>query len=156
MEEFDNYILVAAPYGLGDCWIWQGAKTSAGYAFPSVDGEHILLHRYSWEKAHGRKIPQGKFVRHKCDIRACINPSHLIIGTQRDNVMDMVKRGRHGNSIKSAQSCRRGHPRTPANTQTFIRKDRGSLERRCRVCRRVDAVKTSIPSNLVAMSSSNM
>lgn len=97
----------------------------------------MLAHRLSWEWTHKQKIPKGKLVRHRCDNRLCINPEHLLLGTQQDNIMDMVGRGRHGNSIKSALSCRKGHPRNDENTYIHYRwrNDKWWLERTCRVCK---------------------
>jgi len=52
-----------------------------------------MLHRFIYEKFKG-SIPKGKIIRHKCDIRNCINPEHLELGTYYDNIQDMVKRNR--------------------------------------------------------------
>jgi HNH endonuclease len=110
------------------------------YGYPVIGGKHVLIHRYTWEQTHKRKVPKGWVVRHKCDVTLCINPKHLVIGTQRDNAMDAVKRGRHGNSIKSAISCRAGHPRTDENVNLYVRPD-GKWERVCRICKAERAKK---------------
>ncbi len=142
----DKFELAPALYGLDYCWQWTGGAMQGGrgmrYGYPVVNGKHVLAHRLAWELSHNRKIPKGKLVRHRCDNSLCINPEHLVLGTQHDNAMDAVKRGRHGNSRISALTCRRGHPRTPENTQTFIRKDRGRLERRCRTCNNARAMQS--------------
>ena len=141
MEGFPTK-LATAPYGLSDCWEYQGPKMRAGkdmrYGYPVINGKHKLLHRHIWELANKAKIPKGRVVRHRCDNSICINPEHLEIGSQRDNVMDMVERGNHGHSRVSAEACRRGHPRSPENTQEYMRFRDGKwwLHRRCRVCRR--------------------
>lgn len=129
---------------MSDCILWIGAtiKTKSGerYGYPSENGKHYLAHRAAWESAHNQKIPKGYVVRHMCDVTLCVNPDHLRIGTQSQNMMDSVKHGRHGNSRVSAISCRSGHLRTPENTYVIHRKDKG-MERICRVCKREDARK---------------
>jgi hypothetical protein len=83
-----------------DCWIWQAGKMD-GYGYFRIGGRtgrHILAHRYSWEIANGA-IPKcddyhGNIIMHICDNRACVNPLHLTLGKQSDNVKDMDNKGR--------------------------------------------------------------
>ena len=76
------------------CWICTShAQNGKGYVYLKRDGVRISGHRYSYIK-HKGEIPDGMVVRHKCDVRNCINPDHLIIGTQADNVNDRVSRNR--------------------------------------------------------------
>lgn len=80
------------------CWLWEWTETDAlGYgrckfmcAISTLDER---AHRTSWI-LHNGKIPDGMFVLHKCDVRNCINPEHLFLGTQQDNVTDMINKGR--------------------------------------------------------------
>jgi hypothetical protein len=80
------------------CWLWTGAKRHKGYgAFVYArDGEVVQgrAHRYSYE-VHVGPIPPGVFVLHRCDTPACVRPDHLFLGTNQDNVTDMMKKGRH-------------------------------------------------------------
>lgn len=77
------------------CWIWQGHRMKNGYGvFGARAGENPLAHRYSWELHHKSPVPEGMNVCHTCDIRHCVNPSHLWIGTQQENQSDMVSKGR--------------------------------------------------------------
>ena len=77
------------------CWMWTGAKTSAGYGnFTTADSRNVLAHRYSFEQEHG-PIKDGAIILHECDTPACVNPNHLRAGTQSDNMQDMVDKGRH-------------------------------------------------------------
>lgn len=77
----------------GECWLWTASKNSKGYGSYKLNGNLVLAHRYSWEFFNGT-IPKGIFVLHKCDVRNCVNPKHLFIGTNRDNAIDMINKGR--------------------------------------------------------------
>ena len=89
-------------------------------------------HRYSWE-LHCGDIPDGMFVLHKCDNPACVNPDHLFLGTNQDNVDDMMRKGRHGTRGKSLPQLidgkwKRGKDhwnyRIPDDTIVLIKNDR--------------------------------
>jgi len=77
------------------CWEWTGAL-SKGYGIMSSKRNNppFKAHRISWAIKHG-KIEKGMVIRHKCDNRKCVSPYHLEVGTQKDNMRDMVKRGRY-------------------------------------------------------------
>ena len=74
-----------------DCWLWAGAHNRYGHL--AVNGETKLAHRVSWELAHG-PITGGMNVLHKCDTPLCVRPDHLFLGTQRENILDAVRKGR--------------------------------------------------------------
>ncbi|MGL5580208.1 MAG: HNH endonuclease [Cetobacterium sp.] len=81
----------------GSCHLWNGCLTPDGYPRVGRNGNPNLRgHRYFYEQIHG-KIPEGLVVRHTCDNRLCLNPEHLILGTQLDNVQDRVERSRSNN-----------------------------------------------------------
>lgn len=75
------------------CWEWRGSKDAHGYAFISRGNKTLRAHRVSYE-AHNGPIPDGMVVRHACDTPSCINPNHLLVGTQQDNANDREIRGR--------------------------------------------------------------
>lgn len=78
-----------------NCWIRHGAISGGGYNVLSWDKKLKYAHRVSW-MIHFGKIPKGKFVCHKCDVPNCVRPDHLFLGTQQDNLRDMIKKGRRG------------------------------------------------------------
>jgi hypothetical protein len=78
------------------CWNWTGAHDKDGYGWIRVSGKQIAAHRYSYTASHGQ-IPGGMQVLHTCDNPCCVNPDHLFIGTQQNNVDDMIEKGRRAN-----------------------------------------------------------
>lgn len=87
--------------GIASCWDWQGSSTSKGYGQTYILREKKLLaHRVSFFVTHG-KWPTN-ILRHTCDNRLCVNPSHLLDGTALENAQDASERGR----LRSGE----GHP----------------------------------------------
>lgn len=79
----------------GDCWLWTRATNGVGYGrFAVTKGNIVSTHRFSWEVANGA-IPEGQSVLHRCDVRHCVNPAHLFLGSRADNARDMVEKGRN-------------------------------------------------------------
>lgn len=78
----------------GECWTWTGAHDRRGYGWFKRDRKMVKAHRLSWEMVHG-PIQDGMFCCHHCDNPKCIRPGHLFLGTPRDNMRDMVAKGRH-------------------------------------------------------------
>ena len=75
------------------CWNWTAALSQKGYGAFSEGRTYIPAHRYSYRRFVGN-IPAKMFVCHHCDVRDCVNPAHLFIGTAKDNTSDMIKKGR--------------------------------------------------------------
>lgn len=80
-------------YSIDGCWYWTGSLNMWGYGMIGVSDKLKGAHRVSYELYKG-KIPDGLFVLHSCDNRACVNPDHLRIGTQLDNLLEMQDKGR--------------------------------------------------------------
>lgn len=82
------------------CWLWIGGVNQAGYGVILYgSGEkNGLAHRLSW-RLHKGPISDGLHVLHRCDVPCCVNPDHLFLGTNKDNVDDKVSKGRAKGSI---------------------------------------------------------
>ncbi len=92
-ENFRKWVL--PPDSETGCMIWAGSLmlTSAyGQAAKSPNGERYA-HRVAWELSFGA-VPSDKCVLHRCDVQPCVTPAHLFLGTQADNVADMMNKGR--------------------------------------------------------------
>lgn len=101
-----------------ECWEWTG-YTHFGYGRWHIglrrDGSRrcVQAHRLAWHLAHpGKRIPPGKLVCHRCDVRLCCNPRHLFIATHLGNMRDMAEKGRAKGYVAGARRCRgESHPR---------------------------------------------
>lgn len=85
-----------ARLGPRQCWPWKGTVTTSGYGQLKRAGgkTNDYAHRVSVELKSGQRVPKGMVVMHMCDNPLCVNPSHLRVATQRENVQDMLNKGR--------------------------------------------------------------
>lgn len=107
------------------CWIYHGQTLASGYVQIRFGNRLWAGHRLMYALAK-EPIPPGMFVCHTCDVRNCINPDHLWLGTPRDNSQDCASKGRIYGQTKT--TCKRGHPLDEANTY------RHGGRRHCRAC----------------------
>jgi len=98
-EKLQQYI----PITESGCHIWLGGVDKDGYGKIQNNKKHLRAHRVSYEFYVGI-IPEGMLVRHTCDIPSCINPTHLLVGTPRDNSQDSLQRLRNYVGIKNARA----------------------------------------------------
>jgi hypothetical protein len=75
------------------CWLWTGSRTKAGYGDLQINNQKHYAHRLAWELVNG-DIPDGKIIIHTCDNPLCVNPDHLDLSTQVENLHDAMLKGR--------------------------------------------------------------
>jgi hypothetical protein len=114
----------------GECWEWVGAKNRKGYGQIRHRGVLEIAHRFSYEMARG-EFDKQFFVCHSCDNPSCVNPDHLFLGSNQDNVDDKMKKKRHWVFTKT--HCPQGHEYAGENLYV---KPNGS--RVCRICQRTN------------------
>ena len=118
-----------------DCILWQGAVGSDGYGKQKVKGTRLTrgAHRIAYAEANGinvLEIPRDAVVMHRCDVRLCINPAHLTLGSHADNMRDALNKGRLVTPHQfHNEHCRQGHD----TTQTGVYVDKRG-RRRCAEC----------------------
>lgn len=113
------------PLGVrGKCWIWQGAKSSAGYGRVKLSGRLVSPHRAMWEWLYEKPIPHGLDIDHLCRKPACVNPLHLEPVTRSTNNV----RGLTGGKKRQDNLCSNGHLVEGQNAKRY------SNRIVCRIC----------------------
>src|ERR1700743_415846 len=107
-DSFDEFY---TPEPNSGCWLWLRAFEPGAYGKIQIKGKCVGAHRMSWQ-VHKGPIPEGKLVLHKCDVRLCVNPDHLFLGSYFDNTMDAITKGRWSNLPNvnpDSDLCPNGH-----------------------------------------------
>lgn len=128
----------------GSCWEWQGAyrypnRSPMGYGVvysPQLK-KQLGTHRLAWMLHNQQLIPSGMVIMHRCDNTRCYNPEHLVIGTPKDNVDDMLNKKREGIRMRVTH-CVHGHEYTKQNTYVIYYKN-GTMQRKCRQCKKEES-----------------
>ena len=85
------------------CWFWNAYKNEHGYGHFSIGKKKFKAPRMAWELTSG-KIPHGLWVLHHCDNPPCVNPTHLFLGTRKDNNSDMKQKGRQARGERNGSA----------------------------------------------------
>ena len=119
-----------------NCWIWTGAKIGDGYGILMINGRRIQAHRVAWALEYG-PVPSGISILHRCDNPPCVRPDHLFQGTAKDNLRDMVAKGR------SARGEKNGQAKLTSKTVYMIRSRYIAGERQCDLMRDYNLSRTN-------------
>lgn len=107
-----------------DCILWFGTKNNKGYGRITYEKKQISVHRVSYELANG-PIPDGKFVLHSCDNPLCVNPNHLSLGDQKENMRQASDRGRV--KVPKCKGIEQGNCKLSENDVLKIRESIGTV-----------------------------
>lgn len=122
-DQFDANLWALVDRTSDGCWEWLGYRTYAGYG----TYEGTTAHRWTYESAVGRPIPQGLELDHLCLNRGCVRPDHLEPVTHDENLR---------RATEARTGCVNGHPYTAASTYLYLGKGKKSPARLCRICRK--------------------
>lgn len=115
------------------CWIWMGRCIYSGYGHFDFNNKAVLAHRWGYEHYTKTKIPPKMTIDHLCRVRCCVNPAHLEVVTQSEN----LRRSRIIYDYnRNKTHCLKGHPLSGDNL--YMHRYRNSTHRHCRECKRAE------------------
>ena len=94
-----------------ECWPWLAGQNQKNYALFWTGKRTEHAHRFSLELSLGRRLRKGEHALHKCDNPSCVNPNHLFVGTNMDNIQDKVKKGRQRGGAGANAAKGERHPK---------------------------------------------
>ncbi len=139
--ELAKQLLLSKIEKTDSCWLWTGYVTTRGYGYIGFLKRRWLAHRLFYTAFKG-PIPDGLMVCHSCDVPACVNLDHLWLGSQGENVMDCLRKGRHlasryGHYVDGVRThCRIGHELSGDNLGLVLKGKGKYVHKRCNACRR--------------------
>lgn len=93
----EDFWSLASPVPFLGCWLFADSHDSTPYGYAKVEGtRERAAHRIAYVLSTGKKIPPRRVILHSCDIKGCVNPDHLSVGTRSQNVRDAFARGLNG------------------------------------------------------------
>lgn len=115
-----------------DCWMWHGNIDTNGYGRTTFNGVRTGAHRVSYFLLKG-EIPKGMMACHHCDNPKCVNPAHIFIGTQKDNMQDWTKKGLN-KAVAEGRFAQRGkdHWKHTAKGRAYVRQWANRISRELR------------------------
>lgn len=108
--------------GEDECWPCKYKQNNSGHCRINIGQKYTQVHRFVYEITRG-PIPAGMIVCHSCDVPHCCNPKHLWLGTIKDNVHDMLQKGRNRSNPRTGES----HPKSKLSN-AIIKQIRESTE----------------------------
>ena len=129
------WVKIEIPKNKNDsCWTWVACK-GHGYGCFNYNGKRFRAHRFMYKIFYGG-IPNGANVLHKCDNKSCVNPKHLFLGSQKDNIQDGINKGRLPQCTPGPRitHCHNGHELTKENSIIPFFRPNGLNSRKCRKC----------------------
>ena len=108
------------------CWLWTAGRHGKGYGQFYLNGRTLKAHRMAYMLTNG-EIPDGMHVLHRCDVPACVNPHHLFVGTNQENVDDKVRKDRQSRLTGEMHPCRKLSKADVAHMRSRRSEDRGVL-----------------------------